>query len=64
MLSFSDPSIGPNTGPYEVGVFFDLNDNFMWDSGEPTNNNSQIFVDNQGYTMVELDLGGGGPPPI
>ena len=63
MLSFSDPSIGPNTGPYEVGVFFDLNDNFMWDSGEPTNNNSQIFVDNQGYTMVELDLGGGGGPP-
>ena len=66
MLAFPDPSIGPNTGPYKVDVLFDLNENGWWDEGEPQLGMDQLFVDNQGWTMVELDIGagGGGPPPF
>jgi hypothetical protein len=64
MLSFTDNAIGPNTGPYKVDAIFDLNENGSWDQGEPQMGMDQLFVDNQGYTMVELDLGGGGPPPF
>ena len=35
MLSFTDPAIGPNTGPYKVDAIFDLNENGWWDEGEP-----------------------------
>ena len=66
ILSFTDPSIGPNTGPYKVDVLFDLNENGWWDEGEPQLGMDQLFVDNQGYTKVHLDIGagGGGPPPF
>ncbi len=60
MLSFTDPSIGPNTGPYKVDVLFDLNENGWWDEGEPQMGMEGLFVDNQGYTKVHLDIGAGG----
>ena len=60
MLSFTDPAIGPNTGPYKVDAIFDLNENGWWDEGEPQMGMDQLFVDNQGYTKVELDIGAGG----
>tara|TARA_Y100000817_G_scaffold5422_1_gene4639 strand:+ start:3559 stop:6288 length:2730 start_codon:yes stop_codon:yes gene_type:complete len=55
-FQINDPGITPNNGPYEIEVFFDLNNNQIIDNGEPYRFMPEVYTNDQGYEYIALDL--------
>ena len=55
-FQINHPGITPNNGPYEIEVFFDLNNNQIIDDGEPYRYIPEVYTNDQGNEYISLDL--------